>query len=48
MAEDVAGSDVVQHRVEEMFETDVLVAPVECLGHRELQGDLQFTAYHHA
>jgi hypothetical protein len=48
MLKDIAGSDVMQHRVEQMFEADVLMAAVERFGHRELQSDLQFTAYHHA
>ena len=48
MLQHVAGGDVVQHRVEHVLETDIFMAPVERLGHRKLQGDLQFAANHHA
>ncbi len=39
--QDVAGGDVMQHRVEQMLEADVLVTAVGGLGHRQLQRDLQ-------
>ena len=48
MAQDIAGGDVVEHRVQQMLQADVLVAAVGGLGHRELQSDLQFAADHHA
>jgi len=48
MLQDVAGGDVVEHRVQHVLETDIFVAPIERLGHCELQGDLQLAANHHA
>jgi hypothetical protein len=48
MLQDIAGGDVVQHRVEQVLEADILMAAVDRFGHRELQRNLQFTAYHHA
>ena len=44
--QDVAGGDVMQHRVQQMFQADVLVASIHGLGHGKLQGHLQLAAEH--
>jgi len=46
MFQNVARRHVVEHRVEQMLELDKLVASIHSLGHRKLQGHLQFAAYH--
>jgi hypothetical protein len=38
----------MEHRVQQVLQTDVFVAPALRLGHRQLQRDLQFAAEHHA
>jgi len=40
MLQDIAGSDIMQHRVEHVLEAHVFVAPIERLGHRKLQSYL--------
>ena len=42
--QDIAGRDVMEHRVEQMLEADIFVTAIHRLGHGELQGYLKFTA----
>src|SRR6516162_2749964 len=44
MLEHIGGSDVMQHRVEQMLQADIFVAAIDRLGHRKLQGYLKLPA----
>ncbi len=44
--QNVAGGDVMQHRVQQMLEADVFVASIHRFGHGKLQGHLQLAAQH--
>ena len=44
--QDVAGGDVMKHRVQQMLETDVFVAAIDRLGYGQLQRHLQLATQH--
>src|SRR5581483_1616400 len=46
--QDIAGRDIVQHRIQQMLEADIFVIAVNRFGHRKLQRDLQLATDHHS